>query len=356
MDELLSLGLDVVHGTSAVTERVPRAPQARRRAQMRAGALTVGDGLDKNIVRRFFRRSLPRLRFCYEKALAANPKLAGTTVLNLKIKPDGSVTSVKASGLGNKTVETCMIGATRAIQFPKPKNGATVAVNIPFTLSSQTATRSNFGSGSMGMRAPSGWVLTRLHARYDRTSLGEDLVFKEASPIAGGQGGASDKLETSATESGNNSFQGRYIIRHEWTGPIECENPRRGMWGGPPAGIARDTSTKAATDLAFAPRGGVSLASMVSEPVASLGVAPSANAAPPAPRSANAIPEGEAPAKGATSSEPLGAAPATPADSEKETSKGCSSSGHSSQSTALLLFLVLLAIRRRTRAPVGAPR
>jgi hypothetical protein len=29
-----------------------------------------------------------------------------------------------------------------------------------------------------------------------------------------------------------NNFQGRYIIRHPWTGEIACENPR-GQWGGP---------------------------------------------------------------------------------------------------------------------------
>ena len=30
-----------------------------------------------------------------------------------------------------------------------------------------------------------------------------------------------------------NNFQGRYAIRHPWVGPIDCENPQRGRWGGP---------------------------------------------------------------------------------------------------------------------------
>jgi hypothetical protein len=34
---------------------------------------------------------------------------------------------------------------------------------------------------------PYGWVLTRLHARYTKDALGDDLVFKQASPIAGGR-------------------------------------------------------------------------------------------------------------------------------------------------------------------------
>jgi hypothetical protein len=98
-----------------------------------------------------------------------------------------------------------------------------------------------------------GWVLTRLHARYGKESLGEDLVFREAQAIVGGrehmkEGG---KLETTARADGSNNFQARYSIRHPWTGPIECEKPRRGVWGGPPGG---EVKLVAATGLAFAPR------------------------------------------------------------------------------------------------------
>ena len=39
-----------------------------------------------------------------------------------------------------------------------------------------------------------------------------------------------------ATPSSTNNFQGRYAIRHWWTGPIACKNPQRGVWGGPPDG------------------------------------------------------------------------------------------------------------------------
>ncbi len=116
-----------------------------------------------------------------------------------------------------------------------------------------------------------GFVITRLHARYKKDQLGEDLVFKTAGAIQGGrevysQTGASreSRLETGAAPSSwANNFQGRYAIRHPWTGPIQCANPRRGVWGGPPGGHAHQTGTKAARDLAFAPRGGVDLAAFV---------------------------------------------------------------------------------------------
>jgi hypothetical protein len=123
-----------------------------------------------------------------------------------------------------------------------------------------------------------GFVVTRLHARYSKDQLAEDLVFKTADPIMGGreiyrQKGASREatLETGAEPGGVNNFQGRYAIRHPWTGPIQCEKPVRGRWGGPPAGTPSERP-KAAQDLAFAPRGGVQLAALVKHDVPEIGL------------------------------------------------------------------------------------
>src|SRR5262249_48903432 len=56
------------------------------------------------------------------------------------------------------------------------------------------------------------FVLTRLHARYDKTSLGEDLVFKAAPPIVGGREFLTDgkALEQGSRPDSLNNFQGRY--------------------------------------------------------------------------------------------------------------------------------------------------
>lgn len=102
---------------------------------------------------------------------------------------------------------------------------------------------------------PSGYVVTRLHARYDRDSLGEDLVFRAAPPITGGREVRVGKdLEEGAVAAPVNNFQGRYAVRHPWEGPIACENPRRGVWGGPPDG--NDPRPLPAASLAQAKRGG----------------------------------------------------------------------------------------------------
>ena len=80
------------------------------------------------------------------------------------------------------------------------------------------------------------WILTRLHFRYDEQILGEDLVFRPAPAIRGGNGvpDTHGRLrETGAVEMpGNNSmFQGRYVQLHWWEGEISCRRPQRGMWG-----------------------------------------------------------------------------------------------------------------------------
>jgi hypothetical protein len=128
---------------------------------------------------------------------------------------------------------------------------------------------------------PFGFVLTRLHVRYGKNALADDLVFKAAPPIAGGREmqGNNGKLEQGAQPSSYNNFQARYAIRHEWTGPITCESPRRGRWGGPPGG--GEPKPTAATELAFAPRDKVALASIVAQDVPEIGVTVAAAAEPP---------------------------------------------------------------------------
>ena len=140
-------------------------------------------------------------------------------------------------------------------------------------------------------RGRGGFVLTRLHARYGPRDMKDDLVFREATPIAGGREHLQDdgKLEEGAQESSINNFQGRYIIRHWWTGKIACKNPRRGIWGGPPRGTQQ---IAAGRGLAFAPRGKVKLARVVKQAIPELGIKapkkkkkakPKPKAAPPAP-------------------------------------------------------------------------
>jgi uncharacterized protein (TIGR03382 family) len=139
---------------------------------------------------------------------------------------------------------------------------------------------------SVQWQMPGEFVLTRLHARYGKEVLGEDLVFRAAKPVVGGrESRGKDGLEQGATNTeGLNNFQGRYIIRHPWQGKIACDNPVRGRWGGPWADWkgGGDTKPRAAQKLAFADRTG-NLGSYVAQNMPELQVVAVADDVPDQP-------------------------------------------------------------------------
>jgi MYXO-CTERM domain-containing protein len=190
-------------------------------------------------------------------------------------------------------------------------------------------------AGEPGQVAPyQGWdlVLTRLHARYGKT-VTEDLVFKKAEAIVGGREHvvASGKLEERSQPSSVNNFQARYAIRHEWTGAIACKDPKRGIWGGPPSGIAGG-GVKPALDLAFAPRGKAALPTLVRQDIPEIEIKAAGGAGPAA----------AAPSATPPTSNPPGEPPA-----KKKTGCGCSSGGEAG--AVAMLGAVVLLRRRRNR-------
>ena len=167
------------------------------------------------------------------------------------------------------------------------------------------------------------FVLTRLHARYG-TEITADLVFERATPIEGGRESDQrfDEMETGFSSSFSNNFQARYAIRHAWTGPVACNHPQRGIWGGPPADLAnqlagRGTMPTAALGVAFALRDAVKLETAVVHDVPGLGVH-------------------------ATAPPPLAAAPL-------RSGCGCHGAGDASGAMTLLLIAgTALGVRRRS--------
>jgi hypothetical protein len=121
---------------------------------------------------------------------------------------------------------------------------------------------------SLGVTGQDGvWpaVITRLHARYDATTLTEDLVFRAEGPIAGGSwgstnGAASDPVGKPGAQStlGNNMFSARYVIRHPWKGQATCANPEWSLWEDHPPASAQ-LPPSAAFGLAAAMRGTLKL-------------------------------------------------------------------------------------------------
>jgi len=209
----------------------------------------------------------------------------------------------------------------------------------------------------------SSFVLTRLHARYTKDAIGDDLVFREAPPIVGGRevrgGRDGGGLETGASPGSVNAFQGRYAVRHPWAGPVTCAEPIRGVWGGPPSGLTNGPA-RPALGLAYAPREKAPLASFLRSDVAALdvkagGAEPSGVVAGDAPVARDAGASGAALAgdAGAGARADAGAGDARPASRSGcgacATTPTRDAAGHAAGAVTSLALL-LWRLRRRARS------
>jgi MYXO-CTERM domain-containing protein len=201
-----------------------------------------------------------------------------------------------------------------------------------------------------GLGAGDEFVLTRLHARYDSSSLGEDLVFEAAPAIVGGREWPTDEQGNReqgakpAREGELNSFQARYAIRHPWTGKIECKEPKRGRWGGPPEGEINPGPTLA-RQLAQVARGGTLGSFVTAGAGTQLGV--TALEAPPTPEPGPDAQPKSAPVQ----PPPDDAKQAHAKQAPKAPAGGCACNvGESSSPWLTILGLCgLLALRRRSK-------
>ncbi len=97
-----------------------------------AGAPSVVGDYPKEIVRRYVRRQLSRIRACYERVLAQHPALETKLVVEFVIGKDGNVRSAKAATPSNDpSLDACVLAVIARIQFPTPKSG-TIVVRYPF--------------------------------------------------------------------------------------------------------------------------------------------------------------------------------------------------------------------------------
>jgi len=102
---------------------------------VKLGTAVVKGPLDMQIVRRYMKRNLNRLRYCYEKRLVVEPKTKGGAFkVVFVIDANGLVASLKISGIKDSEVDTCIQDTIKAIEFPKPKDGGTATVTYPMTL------------------------------------------------------------------------------------------------------------------------------------------------------------------------------------------------------------------------------
>jgi hypothetical protein len=205
---------------------------------------------DREIIQKQIWQAQNTVVQCLEQIPTLAPMFSSMTATIL-VTPEGKITRVKLDSptpAKPKELESCLQQAFLPLKFPK--NIPMEEVHMRGSVSITNINQAQFARG---------YVVTRLHTRYSKDTLGEDLVFQAVSPIEGGRETYGKTLSTGATSSPTNQFQARYIIRHPWTGAITCQSPEHGIWGGPPSVPGVDLPppkppARSATGLAFVRR------------------------------------------------------------------------------------------------------
>jgi len=101
--------------------------------QATVSPIAGGNGeLDKAVVRRYVKRNIQKIQYCYEKELLAKPTLEGAVTTTFTITDAGTVGKTSATGV-DVTVAACVGNVIQGIEFPRPKGTGGVAVSYLFT-------------------------------------------------------------------------------------------------------------------------------------------------------------------------------------------------------------------------------
>ena len=122
------------------------------------------------------------------------------------------------------------------------------------------------------------YLMTRLHYRYGKDTMPEDVKLTAGSKqVAGGTGvpkGQDTEISTSVEPAKTSELQTRYNFFHPWKAVMKCENPQRGKWGKPPRTYRGLNKIWVAEDIARKNRKQIKPASVVRDAIPALDLAP----------------------------------------------------------------------------------
>ena len=81
------------------------------------------------IIRRYLHRIAVRLQHCYDEVLERRPNLEGNVTVAFTLSNRGRVVSIDARGVSSE-VSSCVARTTSAVEFPAPRGGGMVQVNL----------------------------------------------------------------------------------------------------------------------------------------------------------------------------------------------------------------------------------
>ncbi|MEZ4376313.1 MAG: DUF2330 domain-containing protein [Polyangiaceae bacterium] len=119
------------------------------------------------------------------------------------------------------------------------------------------------------------YTLSRMHHRYDKDSLKQDIEIGPAKSVRGGvelPKGPKGELPIETKAADRNMLQMRYVNLHPDISVLKCDNPNRWRWGKPPRTYRGLRKIWLAEDLATRNRKEIVPEKVVITPVADLGI------------------------------------------------------------------------------------
>ncbi|MEZ4401176.1 MAG: AgmX/PglI C-terminal domain-containing protein [Kofleriaceae bacterium] len=118
------------HGPGGPRRRTAAVPVVKIQPPTVCG----GSGcLDKEVIRRYIRRNIAKISYCYEKELLAKPGLEGTVTATFTLNGNGRVVESRASGV-DPTVSSCIAQVISNVEFPKVGDTGLYPIKYPFQL------------------------------------------------------------------------------------------------------------------------------------------------------------------------------------------------------------------------------
>jgi hypothetical protein len=98
---------------------------------MKVGQTLAEGTYELAIARRYIRRNVAKISFCYQRELRARPGISGPIEVTFTIRADGKASAAKGTGF-DQEVAACAASVIERIEFPAPKDKTATTVTQGF--------------------------------------------------------------------------------------------------------------------------------------------------------------------------------------------------------------------------------
>ncbi|MCC6993074.1 MAG: AgmX/PglI C-terminal domain-containing protein [Deltaproteobacteria bacterium] len=118
---------DALMGASSLPEVIDGKPPK--------GSTSTSGAVSPELIRKAMATAKNQLKFCYERELVKDPKLATKLSVRFTIGKAGTVTAAAVTSATPSApgLEACVIAAIKKMRFPAPAGGGDVVVNYPLS-------------------------------------------------------------------------------------------------------------------------------------------------------------------------------------------------------------------------------